>query len=267
MEEFANIPKATVARKRWGVWVLIPLLLSVVVLFVFSMEWRETLRMKRLIVHGSRIIPVEEVFKLANVASNTAIFDIELAAVRTRVLSQPYFNAVTVSRQLPGTLAIDVVEREPVASITAGHALRYVDGDGVVLPFRPVVGDLPVISGIEGLQKSEVGQRAEFDDLTEALRILAVVCELDTALYHFVSEINMNHGGDIVIYSGDSGVPVLLGRGNIARKLALLRTFWASYVHDQEVNRLKYIDVRFDDQVVVKWDNAATGSKSSKPSS
>ena len=68
-----------------------------------------------------------------------------------------------------------------------------------------------------------------------------------------ISEINMNSGSDIILYSSDVGVPIILGRGDVTRKLLMLENFWNDFVATNDVEKLRYIDLRFEDQVVVKW--------------
>ena len=40
---------------------------------------------------------------------------------------------------------------------------------------------------------------------------------------------------------------------NIPKKLLMFETFWTNFVNSGDAQKLKYIDLRFDDQVVVRW--------------
>jgi hypothetical protein len=75
----------------------------------------------------------------------------------------------------------------------------------------------------------------------------------------------MNHGGDITLFSVDAGAPIIFGRGDAARKLYLLQTFWRNVVKVQGPEKLQSIDLRFEDQVVAKW-NQQTDKPASKVS-
>jgi len=49
---------------------------------------------------------------------------------------------------------------------------------------------------------------------------------------------------------------VLFGRGDVAGKMVKLDAFWNEFVHERGAQELQYIDLRFDDQVVVRWNEA-----------
>jgi cell division septal protein FtsQ len=86
----------------------------------------------------------------------------------------------------------------------------------------------------------------------EAIDVCQTAQSLDTAVYRLISEINMNNGGDIILYSSEAGVPVVVGRGEIEKKLLLLENFLVNNMATTDVENVQYIDLRFEDQVVVK---------------
>jgi cell division septal protein FtsQ len=55
-------------------------------------------------------------------------------------------------------------------------------------------------------------------------------------------------------------VPIIFGRGQIADKVARLEAFWASEVLERGTRDLEYVDLRYHDQVVVRW-TAETAKK------
>jgi cell division septal protein FtsQ len=57
-----------------------------------------------------------------------------------------------------------------------------------------------------------------------------------------------------VLFTAETGVPVVLGRGDIAVKLVKLDGFWKQIVMQRGATQLKTVDLRFADQVVVRWD-------------
>jgi cell division protein FtsQ len=249
-----NRPVEKKSIPRWGFWFLIPLILCVIVFFVLSLEWKDSLKIQRVIVQGSRIIPAQKVFSLANVPSKSSMYMLNGFDVKQRVLSQPFIKSVQVNRQLPDALVIAVIEREPIASLS-GNNLRYVDAEGVMIPYiqSPVQFDIPMINGIDGLQSVQPGKVISNQELFTAIDILKTAISIDSTVYHMISEVNMNNGNDIILYSTDSGVPIKIGRGDFSKKLLVLQTFWKTFVKTDDAAKLGYIDLRFDGQVVVKW--------------
>ena len=240
-------------RRRLGLWFLVPLVLGLIALEVLSLEWRDSLRIRKEVVEGARIIPAQMIFALAKVQLKSSMYDVDIREVQQRILAQPFVKSATVNRQFPDGLHIRVEEREPIASLS-GSQLRYVDADGVLLPYvqTSVQFDLPMISGIPTIEKAQVGDTISNKELFEAIGILQTAIAVDSAVYRMISEINMNNGDDVVLYSSDLGLPIILGRGDVVRKLLMLQSFWNNIVKSDGAEKLRYADLRFEGQLVVK---------------
>jgi len=252
--EVKNIVSGPPKRKRWSAVLLIVLLVGTTAILIFSMQWRATLKTQRVVVQGVTTLSAKDIVALAKVAPRSSMYSMNLAEIRDRIAHHPFILSVGVYRDLPNKINVDIVEREPVASINCGQ-LWYVDREGVLLPCNASARkfDLPLISGIEGVQNFRSGTTVTSKDVFEAINICQTAQDLDTTIYHMISEINMNNGGDIILYSAEAAVPVILGRDDVARKLLLLENFWSDNVGEIEPENIKYIDLRFKDQVVVKW--------------
>lgn len=89
---------------------------------------------------------------------------VDLALVRERLLKYPWIEDARVSRRLPNTLRIFIVERQPAAIWQNHGQLLLIDGKGV--PLEPVkreaMPDLPLIIG-EGANSQEPARRALVD--------------------------------------------------------------------------------------------------------
>lgn len=90
---------------------------------------------------------------------------VDLAAVREDLLELPWVKDARVSRQLPETLAVDIVERQPHAALQKADRLMLIDADGVELEplSRKKAKEMLVISG-PGASR----QVAALDHLLEA---------------------------------------------------------------------------------------------------
>lgn len=84
-------------------------------------------------VTGTNRMDEREVYALALAQRSRAMPDVDIAALRTRLLTLPWVRDARVSRQLPDTLAIDIVEREPHAVLARPDRLMLIDRSGVEL--------------------------------------------------------------------------------------------------------------------------------------
>lgn len=74
---------------------------------------------------------------------------VDVGAIRDRLLRFGWIKDARVSRRLPDTLVIDIVERTPAALWQNKGQLALIDGEGVVLDRVPVtkMPDLPLLIG------------------------------------------------------------------------------------------------------------------------
>ena len=230
------------------------LLVLAVGLVVFANLWKSNLKVKRVTIEGNRIVETAEITQLIKVPKNTQLQDVDLMAVRHDILSHHFIKDAVVERDLPATLKITIKERVPLAIINSAEIL-YLDADGVVLPhsMSKQLFDLPVLTGMPEGTSLTPGTMIKHPDIQEALQILATSKLVNKELYHMISEVRLRNGGDIVLYAAEWGVPIIFGRGEIANKLIRLESFWNSVVRERGFDTLQYVDLRFDDQVVVRW--------------
>jgi len=243
---------------RLGRWLLIPLVGGFVTLAIFTAGWKDSLKIRKYDIAGLRIVSKQAMTAIAKagVAKDAAMYATDIASIQENISAQPFVKSATVTRQMPDVLRIQVVERDPLASLNTGHQMFYVDPDGVLLPYvqSTMKLDLPVISGITGIDHVQTGEVASSNEVYLAIAVLKTAQAIDSSMYRFISEVNMNGGGDMILYSVDVGVPIILGRNDIAKKLITLQSFWATIMKSQDPKKLRSVDLRFDEQVVVKWD-------------
>ena len=242
--------KAKKASRLSG-WVLIPLALSMIMLFVFSAQWKESLVVQKFEVEGARILAAKDVVTYIDIKPQSAMYRIDLFDAEQRLLAQPMIKSATITRLLTNALRVVIKEREPIASL-GGSELRYIDSEGVLLPHQKttVQFDLPLITGIGGLDTVQCGKISANPEIMEAIEVVQDVQA--TGFNHAISEVNMNNGGDIIIYSIEGGIPVLLGRGGMMKKMLTLETFWGNFMKTDSLNNIQYVDARYEGQVVVK---------------
>lgn len=82
-------------------------------------------------VHGAGTIPVEQVTERAGVATGTPLLQVDTHAVARRVAGIPRVDEVTVRRDYPSGLRIEVVERTALVVVEVGGEPHLVDGQGV----------------------------------------------------------------------------------------------------------------------------------------
>lgn len=106
-------------------------------------------RVRSVDVTGVRRMDSKPVYAIATDQQSMAMPLVDVAAIRARLLHYGWVKDARVSRRLPDTLVIDIVEREPAALWQDGQKLSLIDAEGVVLDRVQIsaMPDLPLLIG------------------------------------------------------------------------------------------------------------------------
>ena len=236
-----------------GSTLLVGLLAAAIGATLGAHRWKQDLRVRSVEVLGNRVVSTEEIMHLAAIRPDTGLFDVDLRAVQLRVASQLYIARVAVTRNVPDGITIEVSEREPVAVLPAGRLLA-IDAEGRILPpaRAEALFDLPVLTGIP-VRELVPGSLLGGGGVDRALVLLRMAEQCSEELYRRISEVHIQPDSTLVVYTSESSVPVLFGKGDLARKLVTFDGFWNTIVSRRGVTALQSVDMRFADQVVARW--------------
>ena len=91
------------------------------------------LDVERVRVVGVRRLPAAHVVDAADVDPGSALALVDVSDVRRRVASLAYVKSVSVRREWPSRLVVDVVERVPALAVPVSGGVALFDADGVRL--------------------------------------------------------------------------------------------------------------------------------------
>ena len=115
-----------------------------------------------------RVLVAEELQRAAERSQSDAAAQllIDGSAIRNRLLQFGWVKDARVSRRLPDSLVIDLVERTPSAVWQHQGRLNLIDGEGVVLDAVPVdkLPELPLLVG-PGANRQAVALRRILDEV------------------------------------------------------------------------------------------------------
>lgn len=205
---------------------------------------------RQIAVHGTSRLSPSDVEGLVGDLRHDNILLADLGRYQEQLLGSPWIGAVTLHRELPSTVVVDITERVPMVFAHLGDRLYLVDSSGKIIDergprYRDL--DLPVV---DGLAASGATPHASVDPWRVYLvaRFLSALSAAP-ALRSRVSQIDVSDPHDItVLLEGDPTV-VRVGDEHfvdrLERYLALAPTL------RQKLSDLEYADVRFDDNLFV----------------
>lgn len=190
-------------------------------------------RVRHVEVDGYRYVQPDDVLKRLRIDTTTSVW-MDLGELERRVKMHPQVKSVTVDRNLPGTLAVHIVENLPIAYVPAAGGLRAVDADGRFLPIDPIriAIDLPVLAKAD----------------TALLHLLASIRSVSPALFGEISDIRRTGGTDIALTLATAQVRALAGIS--AQRLADIIPVEADLARRKA--RVTELDLRFRDQVIAR---------------
>ena len=171
-------------------------------------------------VEGHSRRSAAEVAKAAGVSVGKNIFGLDLEVAKAGVVADPWIVEASVTRKLPSTVHIAVVEREARALAAIGGELYLATADGDL--FKKIEGDdpydLPLVNGIqpEAVAKDRAGASLAVK------RALDVVTDLERtgiAKRYPIQEIFVDKDGSLVVTIGSNGVALHLGHAPFRGKV------------------------------------------------
>lgn len=219
----------------------------------------DALTISRITVSGNTRLSRGEVLALLDGARGASMVAVDLERWRQTLLDSPWVSDAAIRRVLPGTLAVAISEREPMAIARIGSHLYLVDREGTIIDeFGPNYAefDLPII---DGLAASPRGGGALIDDGRAALaaRLFAEL-QQHPAVGRLISQVDITDARDAaVLLKGDTTL-VRIGDDRFVDRIQSyldLRPALRERIPD-----IDYVDLRFDERVYVRPQGGKSGS-------
>lgn len=187
-------------------------------------------------VEGTSRLSQAQILKWANIRAGESIFQINLRRVAKSISSSRLVKTTEVKRILPSTVLIQVEERIPFVYLSQKGSLYEVDQEGVILGKGKKIAELPMMVGN--------GWSSRPEKIKLAVGIVRAAEELGLSF----SKIKMDNKGSMVGYL-KNGPRIYLGQSPQLAYLSYLPLILAAKGGSRR--RIKYLDIRFRDQIVV----------------
>jgi len=163
-------------------------------------------------VRGARRLGTRAVMEAAGIEKGRNIFALDALTAERRLVEVPWVEKAHIERKLPGTLVVDLVEREAAAVTSVDGALYLVARSGD--PFKRLEPgdpfDLPVITGLDprdfGRDRDHARER-----LGGALELLRRYRALPVSKRYDAEEVHLAPGGEAVLMVGEKAIALYLG--------------------------------------------------------
>jgi cell division septal protein FtsQ len=210
----------------------------------------EALTITRISVEGNTRMSRGEVVALLDGLTGSNMITVDLEDWRQKLLSSPWVADAAMRRVLPGTVAVAIAERQPVAVARVGSDLYLLDQHAVVVDeYGPNYAefDLPIIDGMAAIRDSKL-----IVDPARAALTMHLLAALQTRsdLMKRISQIDVGDAHDAAVILKEDPTLIRLGEDEFVERLQ-------SYVDlapalRERVAAIDSVDLRFGERVYVK---------------
>jgi len=203
-------------------------------------------QVRQVLISGNQQVPGAQIVRMMNLSPGTNLFSVDLQKAGERIRGIRWIREVTLHRQLPDTLRVNVRERTPFA-VVGFQSRLLVDQEGVVLE-EDVPEDryrLPVLEGVGKIRQTSDG-KIEGEEFRLGLSVLAEIQGTKLVEEPFVVKLEPHNR---VVLRVEGKPELRLQAPAITEQLKRLRSlqdFW------REKPGREYIDLTFANMVVVK---------------
>jgi cell division protein FtsQ len=208
---------------------------------------------RKVVLNGLDRISRDEVLKATELDKPANILALNLADMAGHVETLPWVRTVTVSRKLPDTILVNIVERRPRVLVSM-DALYYLDETGT--PFKKVdPKDNPELPIVTGFTRADLIDRREhtMNDLLEVFDLLDALAERnDRFRVGNISEINFDAVRGLSLFTRNDKVQVKIGRGDYRQKLRRLGRVLAHLKIKGQADGVTYFNLECSPRVIVR---------------
>lgn len=219
-------------------WLQLPLLLLVLYgAYDWLVKWMDQ-PLQNIEVQGRLDYSDRKALRLAVwQQSSGSYMELDLAKIKGVLEQQPWVYQVSVRRQWPAALTIDVVEQQPVARWGQNGLLN--SNAEVFVPAH--VNGFETLPLMTGPESRALEMMRQFRTMTEVLRPLQLK----------VTELALAPRGAWSLRF-DNGIELLLGRGNTLEKLRRFSKVYAGQLmaHQDKIDK---VDARYTNGLSVSW--------------
>jgi cell division protein FtsQ len=210
----------------------------------------EALTVTRITVRGNERLSRGEVLALLEGLRGESMVTADLERWRRKLMSSPWVADGALRRELPGTLAVMIAERQPMAIGRIRDVLYLIDHQGAIIDeFGPNYAefDLPIVDGLASRRPGGT----LVDDARAALAARLILdMQRRPDLASRLSQIDVTDVHDAIIVLKEDTAFVHVGTEKFAERVQ-------SYIDltpalRERIPEIDYVDLRFDERVYVR---------------
>ena len=235
---------------------LIAVIIGVSALFMMgyaAVTHTDYFRTEAIKVSGLTRLARPEVLLQARVQPGDNLLAVNLSLVRKRLLAHPWIATARVSREIPGTICIEITEHKALAVLDLGRKF-LIDTRGRIFkeygPDDPQA--LPLVTGIDYADIS-LGEDALSSAMAAVVEVLQLSLARDSAVpYTRIQEVHLDQKMGVTLTVWEQRRRIKLGFSKFEAKFQRVGQLLPSLNNRREWQAFETVDVSNPDRVVVQ---------------
>ncbi len=211
------------------------------------------LRIEEIEITGLKRLDRKEILNVLGVPRGSSILNLKIADLSRKLETVPWLQSAVVRLDPPGRLAIEVIEREPIAIILA-DGLYLLDKEGRLF-VQTSIEESPGLLLVTGFSEQGLHEKDFLPSgPMEALRELLTALEKSRSWLpiQLISECRWRNYEGFILYTAQKAVPIQLGSDEFEPKLGRLQRVLGTLVERQWIEMVTRIDLDYPNRAFVE---------------
>lgn len=238
--------------RKFDIYILAALFItSIVFLVKIAKEYEPEFYVKNIVIDNNKIVPTEILLEFIGISDKNDISKLNAEVIIDRIEKHPYIKKAEGIFVDSTTLKVIVYEVEPFVLVATGNGNFILTKDRKLIPedIRLRIIDLPLLTFADLSFKS---RKVNDELIKNAFESFYNIYKTDVALFEIISELNINGKREMFLYLTKPKGKIVIGKLVDKKKAVYLSEFWRKVILQNQQENYEYIDLRFDDQIVVK---------------
>ena len=198
---------------------------------------------------GQEFINEKMILNLLSHLNNISILNINLNEVKNEVLSLEFIESAQLSLILPNTLVINIIEKKPIALINCADHSLFIDKKGSVLKadYKSITFFPVPLFTYKNCNTELIDSKFISKEDTE---LILHIFNKYIYFYNNLSEVLIE--SENIIFLNDTKTKIYTNKTNLRKQLYVLNQFTNTIYPSKSINDYIYIDLRTNDQIIVR---------------
>jgi len=217
-------------------------------------EKSERANFSEILLEGNKTLSANDFLIGSDLNKVSEYPELTLYEIKSRITEHPYVAKAEVQADGVGRVDIKIVEKNFMAVVLmkSDPFLITENFQLIKLKRNSDISKLPVISNVNLNNKSNDNESTHSDELVRAFKIIDAAKIVNDDMYKDLTEINLRHGGDVILRFSCISYPVIFGKGSEGKKVVILSSIWKGLNNkDKLFKKSSYVDLRFNNEIFI----------------